>query len=51
MNFLNCLYIVNLVTRDAEEYESESETIIFACAPLVLLPMLFWLLAVKVWFE
>ena len=34
-----------------EEYERESETVIFASALFVLLAMCFWSLTVKVWFE
>ena len=35
----------------AEDYERESETVIFAGALFALLASLFWLLVVKVWFE
>ena len=35
-------------TGDAEEYERESETVIFAGVLLALLAMLVWLLMVKV---
>ena len=38
-------------TGDAEEYERESETVVFAGALLVLLAMLVWSLMAKVWFE
>ena len=38
-------------TGDAEEYEQESETVIFAGALFALLAMLIWWLTVKVWFE
>ena len=38
-------------TGDAEEYERESETVVFVGALLALLAMLVWLPTVKVWFE
>ena len=38
-------------TRDAEEYERESKTVVFVGALLALLAMLLWLPMVKVWFE
>ena len=37
-------------TRDAEECERESKTVVFVSALLALLVMLVWLLTVKVWF-
>ena len=36
---------------DAQEEESESETVVFVGALLALLAMLVWLPTVKVWFE
>ena len=36
---------------DAEEYEREPETVVFADALFVLLAMLFWSLAVKIWLD
>ena len=55
MNCWNCLHKVNWVTlivqEDAEEYERESETVVFVGALLALLAMLVWLPTVKVWFE
>ena len=44
MNFWNCLHKVDDTdsTGDAEEYERESETVIFAGALFALLAMLFW---------
>ena len=38
-------------TGDADEYERESKTVVFASALFALLAVLFWLLTVKVWFE
>ena len=38
-------------TGNAEEYERESKTVIFARALCALLAMLFWLLIVQVWFK
>ena len=38
-------------TEDAEQYERESETVVFASALRVLLTMLVWSLTVKVWLE
>ena len=38
-------------TGDAEEWERESETVVFAGALLALLAMLVWLPTVIVWFE
>ena len=39
------------ITGDAEEWERESETVVFVGALLALLAMLVWLPTVKVWFE
>ena len=38
-------------TGNAEEYERESETVLFVGALLGLLAMLVWLPTVRVWFE
>ena len=38
-------------TEDAEQYERESETVVFVSALRVLLTMLVWSLTVKVWLE
>ena len=38
-------------TGDAEEWERESETVVFVGALLALLAMLVWLPTIKVWFE
>ena len=38
-------------TGNAEEFERESETVVFVSALLALIAMLVWLPTVKVWFE
>ena len=55
MNCWNCLHKVNWVTlivqEDAEEYERESESVVFVGALVAILAMLVWSLTVKNWFE